>query len=340
MLLRRYERELKQDGFDDGFIDFLADLDGLSERLADTKKKAPSKPAAGKKAATNQRAAVAAAAPSRPQPAPVKKRRVAAAAAAKDDDDDDGEEDDDVEDDDEEEEDDDGADDDDDDGEDEEDDDDGDDDDGEEEEEAEQQEEEDDDDDEAAPEEVSARQAERTLAKGAVCVLDLKPGGAAAAVATAGQQITLECVAPARRRRSSRRRGTVSRPEGAAAGSSLARTARRPRRRAYEHKSPRAASPRVTIGVSAACVPRRYVGRLGDATGKVFDRSKAGRPLRFELGAGDVIKGFDLGVAGMRAGGRRRITCAPKAAYGGRALPGIPPNSTLCFDVKLLECRR
>ena len=81
-----------------------------------------------------------------------------------------------------------------------------------------------------------------------------------------------------------------------------------------------------------------YVGRLGDARGREFDRSRGGRPLVFRLGAGEVIKGWDVGVAGMRVGGRRRIVCPPGAAYGNRALPKIPPNSTLCFDVKLVDC--
>ena len=78
-----------------------------------------------------------------------------------------------------------------------------------------------------------------------------------------------------------------------------------------------------------------YTGRLKG--GKVFDsNAKSRQPFFFTLGAGDVIKGWDVGVAGMRVGGRRTIVCPPKMAYGRRgAYPDIPPNSTLEFDVRL-----
>lgn len=77
-----------------------------------------------------------------------------------------------------------------------------------------------------------------------------------------------------------------------------------------------------------------YEGRL--KTGKVFDSSKSGEGFTFPLGKGQVIRAWDLGVAGMKVGGKRRIVCPPASAYGARGSPPvIPPNSTLTFDVEL-----
>lgn len=65
--------------------------------------------------------------------------------------------------------------------------------------------------------------------------------------------------------------------------------------------------------------------------------NKKGKPFTFKLGAGEVIQGWDIGVAGMQVGGERRLTIPAKLAYGNKALPQIPANSNLIFDVKLLE---
>jgi FKBP-type peptidyl-prolyl cis-trans isomerase len=81
-----------------------------------------------------------------------------------------------------------------------------------------------------------------------------------------------------------------------------------------------------------------YTGKL--KTGKVFDSSlnKGRTPFVFHLGAHQVIKGWDQGVAGMKVGGRRRLTIPPDLAYGDRQMgPDIAPNSTLIFDVELLK---
>ena len=83
-----------------------------------------------------------------------------------------------------------------------------------------------------------------------------------------------------------------------------------------------------------------YVGTLPD--GKEFDASKKhGKPFDFELGAGRVIKGWDQGVAGMKVGGKRKLTVPPSLGYGARGFPPvIPPNSTLVFEVELLEVKK
>ncbi|CBQ67366.1 related to FK506-binding protein (FKBP) [Sporisorium reilianum SRZ2] len=84
-------------------------------------------------------------------------------------------------------------------------------------------------------------------------------------------------------------------------------------------------------------VGMRYVGKL--TNGKVFDQCTSGKPFYFKLGKGEVIKGWDEGVKGMRVGAERRLTCPAKLAYGNQKLPGIPANSTLVFDVKLVEIK-
>jgi FKBP-type peptidyl-prolyl cis-trans isomerase len=81
-----------------------------------------------------------------------------------------------------------------------------------------------------------------------------------------------------------------------------------------------------------------YTGWL--TNGKKFDSSvDAGKPFDFTIGNGEVIKGWEEGVTGMRVGGKRQLRIPPSLGYGAEGTPGgpIPPNATLIFDVQLLQ---
>lgn len=93
----------------------------------------------------------------------------------------------------------------------------------------------------------------------------------------------------------------------------------------------------LVVGTGPEATPGRrvavhYVG-VAWSNGREFDASFGrGEPLVFRLGAGEVIRGWDTGIAGMKVGGRRRITIPPQLAYGTRGAPGaIAPNETLVF---------
>ncbi len=92
--------------------------------------------------------------------------------------------------------------------------------------------------------------------------------------------------------------------------------------------------PEITDGKKATM---HYIGTFMD--GKEFDKNQKGdKPFTFTLGAGQVIKGWDIGVKGMKAGGRRILTIPYKLAYGEKGYPGaIPPKSDLKFDITLVS---
>jgi len=91
---------------------------------------------------------------------------------------------------------------------------------------------------------------------------------------------------------------------------------------------------------SGSDVKVHYTGTFPD--GREFDSSRnGGQPYPFRLGAGQVIRGWDEGVVGMRVGGKRKLTIPSELAYGRRGAAGgvIPPDATLLFDVELVDVR-
>merc|ERR1719409_1410437 len=83
-------------------------------------------------------------------------------------------------------------------------------------------------------------------------------------------------------------------------------------------------------------VTMRYVGRL--QSGKIFDQTKGNATFAFRLGVGEVIRGWDVGVDGMRVGDKRRLTIPHTLAYGKKGVRGaIPGGATLIFDVELVS---
>ncbi|XP_066153775.1 46 kDa FK506-binding nuclear protein [Euwallacea fornicatus] len=82
-----------------------------------------------------------------------------------------------------------------------------------------------------------------------------------------------------------------------------------------------------------------YEGRL-QKNNKLFDSTSKGPGFKFRLGGGEVIKGWDVGLVGMKVGGKRKIVCPPQAGYGAKGSPpAIPPNSTLVFTVTLKKIK-
>jgi FKBP-type peptidyl-prolyl cis-trans isomerase len=85
-------------------------------------------------------------------------------------------------------------------------------------------------------------------------------------------------------------------------------------------------------------VEMHYTGSFPN--GKVFDTSKGGKTFSFRVGVGQVIKGFDMGVLGMKVGGQRKLTIPSELGYGSRgAGKAIPPDSILVFELELVSIR-
>ena len=80
-----------------------------------------------------------------------------------------------------------------------------------------------------------------------------------------------------------------------------------------------------------------YDARTSDNKGRFFDTTKDKDPFNFLLGGHQVIKGWDIGVEGMKVGGERTLIIPPKLAYGKKGSSGIPPQATLIFDIRLVD---
>lgn len=88
--------------------------------------------------------------------------------------------------------------------------------------------------------------------------------------------------------------------------------------------------------VKGALITTHYTGTLAD--GSVFDSShQRGKPFQCVIGTGRVIKGWDLGLMGMRVGGKRKLLVPAHLGYGERSVGAIAPNSALTFEIELLE---
>uniref|UniRef100_A0A0A9CKU1 peptidylprolyl isomerase n=1 Tax=Arundo donax TaxID=35708 RepID=A0A0A9CKU1_ARUDO len=81
----------------------------------------------------------------------------------------------------------------------------------------------------------------------------------------------------------------------------------------------------------------KYVGKLKD--GKIVESNVGEKPYKFKLGAGKVIRGWDLGICGMRVGEKRRLTIPPSLCYGEKSVGEVPKNSSIIYEVELVKVK-
>jgi FKBP-type peptidyl-prolyl cis-trans isomerase FkpA len=91
------------------------------------------------------------------------------------------------------------------------------------------------------------------------------------------------------------------------------------------------------LAQTTSLVSVRYVGYLPDGT--IFDTTGSGEPFTFRMDAREVIRGWSQGIVGMQQGGIRRLVVRPSLGYGSHGRGSVPPNTTLVFDVQLLDVR-
>ena len=84
-------------------------------------------------------------------------------------------------------------------------------------------------------------------------------------------------------------------------------------------------------------ITAHYIGTLASSGTRFYSTYDLNDPITFQLGVGQVIPGWDMGIVGMKVGGKRRLTIPPALAYGNQAYGPIPANSTLKFDIELLS---
>ena len=96
--------------------------------------------------------------------------------------------------------------------------------------------------------------------------------------------------------------------------------------------------PKNEVATRGSVVTVNYIGRFEN--GDIFDSSSGRGPITFTLGVGQVIKGWDEGLVGMKVGEKKHLVIPPSKAYGAEGVPSvIPPNSTLIFDVELVDVK-
>ncbi len=94
-----------------------------------------------------------------------------------------------------------------------------------------------------------------------------------------------------------------------------------------------------TEAVAGKSVSVQYTGTLTDGTKFDSTADHGGQPFTFALGGGQVIKGWDQGVVGMKVGGKRKLVIPPSLGYGSQSVGTIPPNSTLVFEIELVDVK-